>query len=176
MIAAALALAGGTALWAEGRQKESLSHPDLPLPTSVNFLPNDTDYLKGLKGVQVVVNDLDNDAKSIGLTLDRLQTATELALRRNRIRVLTYRERLEIRGNPTLHVNINAFANVFYVDVSLAEAARLERSPRIAVVSVRVWEKSIIGAHGRDPDFIVKSVEQLVERFCNDYLKANPTK
>ena len=173
---AALVLAGGTALWAGGRQKESMFHPSLPAPTIVTDTHR-AGHLKGLKGGGVLVENLGKDAEDVGLTKDRLQTAIELALRRNGVPVLTQEERRATRGLPYLYVNVQVTREgAFGVEVELSEDVRLERNPRISLGAAVVWRTGGAGTHGGDTDGLVKLVEQFVEQFCLAYRKANPKK
>ena len=164
-------LAGGTALWARGQQ-ESANHPSLPKPTSV--IARQVDVLKGLKGVYVLVEALDPAETTIDLTKDRIRAVTEMALRRNGIRVLTFEEIRGTRGNPFVYVSVGMGRTSFNVSVDFKENVRLERSPTTQVLSATVWNANVTGTHGGDADSIIKSLDELVDEFCNDYLKANP--
>lgn len=181
-IGAVALLAGGTALWAGGR-KEPPDHPSLPVPTSNNVKNGGTDHLKGLKGVWVFAtvwaSPVVRSEPRIGLgtlrkTMDTVEKSTEATLRRKGIPVLTMPESLETRGWPRLHVSIKTAGPAFYVDVAVEETVRLERSPTTQVVGAPVWHTGTLGIHGGDPDVVVKAVEETVEQFCNDYLKAKP--
>jgi hypothetical protein len=37
-----------------------------------------------------------------------------------------------------------------------------------------IWDIGSTGTTGGDVDYIVKSIEEMVDKFCLDYLKANP--
>ena len=58
--------------------------------------------LQGLKGVHVVVEDLDPDVERDGLTQKQFRTDVELRLRKGGIRVLTREQRRTTPGHPYL--------------------------------------------------------------------------
>jgi hypothetical protein len=62
----------------------------------------------------------------------------------------------------------------FTVKVELDEAVRLERNPRAYVLDAAVWQAMAGGSHGGDSDYMVKEAVSCVDKFCLDYLKANP--
>lgn len=174
----ALALVGGTGVvWAQ-----KVTNPfTVTKPFTVvkgaeipQFVKASTpDVLKGLQGVSILIEGMSDDAKKIGLTKDRIQSATELSLRRNGVPVLTEEERLAKPGMPSLYVNVNVVGRAFSMNASLQETVHLERDLKTTVIGATTWEKGGAGVSG-DADYIVKNVERLVDEFCLDYLKANP--
>lgn len=174
---AALVMVGGTGtLWA---QQDPFRVPAPTLrpqtPPSIRMVSSgEPDVFKGLKGVQVLVEELPDDAMKIGLTRERLQSATELSLRRNGVPVLTLEEAAKTPGAPWIYVNVNLTTTSFSTMVLIREDVRLVRAPNTVVLGATIWTKSSAGTHTGDADFIVKSVERKVDDFCLDYLKANP--
>jgi hypothetical protein len=65
--------------------------------------------LRGVVGVQVVVEDVSPDAERYGLNRQQFQTGAELQLRQAGLPVLTKAERFGIPGAPWLYVNIQVF-------------------------------------------------------------------
>jgi hypothetical protein len=153
------------------QEKESTFHPALPTATFVKS--DDSRILKGLKGVNVIVEPLQPDLKSIGLTSDKVQTSVELTLRRNGIRVLSPQEQLDYRGMPAFYVSVIGSKTSYSFSVSLLETTRLERNPYITFLGT-VWYEYAGGQHGGDSEYVANHVVRKVEMFCNDYLKANP--
>jgi hypothetical protein len=65
--------------------------------------------LRGLKGVDVLIERLDQQILKDGLTVDSIRTDVELKLGLPGIRVLSPEERLKQLGSPYLHVNLGDF-------------------------------------------------------------------
>lgn len=65
------------------------------------------DSLKGLPGVRVLVEGLNKDTKSLGITRESLKTTAELELRRAGIRVLAEEEGRKIKGNPFVYIDLH---------------------------------------------------------------------
>src|SRR5438132_243990 len=101
--------------------------------------------LKGLLGVEVVVQDLSQSATDAGLTVDALRTEVELKLRFAGIKVLSARELAP--GRPYLYVQVIADSreNLYYYSarVNLAQDVLLSRSPRVEVVA-QTWTKGVL--------------------------------
>ena len=167
---ATLVLVGGTGVvWAQKATK--------PVSQQITrvVVPRGADVLKGLRGVEIVVEDLSDDAEKRGLTRDRIQSAIELSLRRNRVPVLTKDERQAKPGRPYLYVKVSVGDYTFSINVELHEDVRLARAPSTLVAGATTWGTFMFGAAGATGgDFILKSVEEEVDTFCLDYRKANP--
>ena len=83
--------------------------------------------LKGITTVHVLVEDLDNDAQTVGLTKEGIQTDVELKLVLAGMHVVTREEWLKLPGAPRLYVNVSVlppelirkgrFDELFFVDL-----------------------------------------------------------
>jgi len=137
--------------------------------------------LRGLPGVEVVIDELKGDAQADGLSQESIRAAVELILRSKGIRVLTPAERSETPSKPSLYVSVGTDKQgsghySFSVKVELYQAVSLvQRSQHImpaptwftpgklrtvAQQNVRLW--------------IINSIEPLVRDFANDFLAVNP--
>jgi hypothetical protein len=137
--------------------------------------------LRGLPGVEVVVDDIKTDAQVDGLSQESIRAAVELILRSKGIRVLAQSERSEMPFKPSLYVSIGTDKQTsghysFSVRVELYQSVALvHRSQHImpaptwftpgklrtvAQQNVRLW--------------IINSIEPLVKEFANDFLAVNP--
>jgi len=139
------------------------------------------DALKGLKGVEVVIESLSKGEEITGLTKDRIKTVVELELRKSRIKIFSNKESLKIKGSPFLYINANIQEldnNVGYVSsitLSIREFSSLERNPKIKVYA-DTWKNGlllIVPRKGASKS-IVNAVRRLLDQFSNDYMKANP--
>lgn len=162
--------------------------------------------LRGIDSVQVVIEDLDETARDVGLSVQFVRTKVELELRKAGIRVY------EAKGGPYLYVNVNvigttkqkpSLAFAFNVDVQMnrmvlfAEelgSVLVDRGPperikeAVTVLDVvdlvartrhaTVWSASMIGVAPRDraQDSLTSAIVELLEQFMNDYLSVHPAR
>ena len=140
----------------------------------------DRSTLAGLEGVLVLIEPLKPDAKKHGLTEAALETDVELRLRQYGIKVVSEQERLLQAGRPYLYVNVNAMIKedlgtfAVSVEVALYQNVRLERDPTIEIAAA-TWERSEIVTGGLvNLPRVRDIVKDLVDKFINDYLAANP--
>ena len=150
------------------------------LPGVSHALTPKQQALVGLKGVEVVVEDIRPEAERLGLTEAQIQTDVELRLRKAGVRVLTAKESDETPGVPFLYVNVTTIffqktsAVVYSIFVQLKEAVTLKRG-FIAVGAI--WNTGSVGTVGTSNIRKIRvSVGDKVDEFINDYLAANPKK
>ena len=138
--------------------------------------------LRGLKGVEVVVENLNPDAERDGLYKTSIQTDVELRLRQAGIKVLTQTEALAVPGMPYLYICISMFRDAdrpkvyIYSDhVGLRQTVRLERDPSIRNVFAATWTTDGVGIAGTAKFSIVRdTIKDDVDKFINAYLSVNP--
>jgi len=138
------------------------------------------DSLKGLPGVEIVVEDLREDAERNGLTKTGIQTDVERKLQLAGVRVLTAEESNQTPSAPALHVSVNTTqpddGGLYAYGIQL-ELMQLMRSlvPPEAMVTGVTWDAGAVGSISatnlRD---VLNSVRDLVDEFINDWLTANP--
>jgi hypothetical protein len=130
--------------------------------------------------VEVSVEYVSPEVERLGLTRQQLQADVELQLRQAGIRVLTQKERFTTPGQPSLYVVAQGFllpGNLFatsFSSVSLFQQATLD----INASSARVipWTFMTLN-HPLDFNLsqaIRKNTRDLVDKFINAYLSANP--
>jgi hypothetical protein len=141
-------------------------------------LTQEQKVLVGLKGVEVVIEQMQPEAESLGLTKEQLQTDVELRLRKAGIKVLTKREALFMPGMPWLYVNVNTLVRsgfpllAYSVRVILNENVTLANGFQTVGT---IWSSETTGNVGTQRiSQIRESVGDLVDGFINDYLAANP--
>lgn len=130
------------------------------------------DTLKGLHGVEVVVESLEAEAEKHGLTKKALQTAVELRLRQHGIKVNP--------GEPFLYIHVNAFVNeafsfsVVTIRVKFVQPAVLLLNPKIRAYVI-TWQYANTFLYSLDKlRGVRENVLDFVDKFINDYLAANP--
>ena len=142
------------------------------------------DTLEGLKGVYVVVENVEEEARKYGLTKEVLQKDVELRLRQSGIPVLS-KEELNSDTHPAspildVYVDLLVDPNLLFVcgnvSVTLSQKAILVGPPSYRLYCGCItWSKDTLFLGGllRFGE-IRETVKELVDQFCNDYLAVNP--
>jgi len=130
--------------------------------------------LKGIGAVRVVVEDLDDDAKALGLDEQTIQTDAELKLRLAGMRVLSDAEWIVALGQPYLYLRVTATGGAAAYEVALCQNARLGRNGDLAA-GVITWSQ--LSADSNPTAAGVRNgIKDLVDTFLNDWLSVNPKK
>src|SRR5262245_56922519 len=93
--------------------------------------------LRGLKGVNVLIEDLEAEVERDGMSKDQIQTDVELRLRKAGIRVLTEQESIVTPGLPYLYVRLAIYRRTnlpvyaYNIHVALSQVVRPERTPTL---------------------------------------------
>ena len=137
--------------------------------------------LRGLQGVEVVVEEIKSDAQVDGLSQESIRAAVELILRSKGIRVLTQSERSETPSKPYLYVSVGTDKQAsgqysFSARVELHQTVSLVHRPQ-HIVTAPTWFTP--GKLRTVPQqnirlWIINSIEPLVREFANDFLAVNP--
>ena len=145
----------------------------------------DWQILKYITRVTVLVEGLSEDAVKIGLTEHRIQTVTELRLRKEGINIVTREEvskedvvfgSITYMRIPTLYVNVHVAGAAVSVRLEILDFVKLDRIAEVWCLATTWHSPQMAGTHGNNPESIVGSVNQLLDEFFNDYYKANPKK
>jgi len=136
--------------------------------------------LAGLKGVLVVIESINNDAKKDGLDPDQIKVEIELRLRKAGIRVF---DKSTDSGNDSLAILDIAVDNlkeddglyVYSLSLSLIELVHLIRSENCSA-SATTWSTTHFGTVGTDnmATYLRQIMDNQTDRFANDYLAQNP--
>lgn len=121
----------------------------------------------------VVIEGLTEDAKKIGLTKERLRTVTELRLRKEGMIITGPSDDPDI---PVVSVNVNVVNTAFNVELCIKELIEIQRKSSPVLCIVVTWGVGRTGTHGNDSEFVVFSLSKCLDRFLNNYYKANPKK
>ncbi len=133
--------------------------------------------LRGVPGVNIVVEFLKPQIEGDILTADRLRTDTELKLRRAGIEVLSEMENQMTPGRPSLYINVHILkyryipVYVYKNSLELVQDVYLVRSFEIRTGAV-TWSVSTTGVAPKVED-IRNSMGELIDYFISAYLSAN---
>lgn len=132
--------------------------------------------LKGISAVYVVIPDLPESAKLLGLTKDEIRTDVELKLRLAGVRVVPEEEGVKLPGGPFLAVlfSLPSSATAAAIDISLCQDTRLVRNSEFAPSSITWHTAQAVG--NPTGQGIRNTVKDLVDAFLNAWLSVNPKK
>ena len=144
------------------------------------------DCLKGLEGVEVLVEEVKAELENYNLTAIQIQADVEAKLREAEIKVLSKEENEIIQPlrKPYLYVKINTRklpwrreVVAYSVEIALKQLAILPAQPKSAKKPfyAPTWHQNVIGA-AMPKDFpeIRDGVGQILEKFIEAYQAANP--
>ena len=117
--------------------------------------------------MELVVEGLNNDAKKIGLTEERLKVAAESRLRAARL----YTDSWSAASGAFLYINVNAFRNSFSLLVQYNK--RLIDPVSGETSASGTWSSGTVGGHGGDPGYIGQSLSERLDKFLVEYLRVN---
>ena len=144
------------------------------------------DCLKGLEGVEVLVEEVKGELEDYNLTAIQIQTDVEAKLREAEIKILSKEENEKIQPlrKPYLYVTVNSRklpwkreVIAYSVEIALKQLVTLPAQPK----STRkpfyspTWYQSIVGA-ATPKDFaeIRDGVNQIMDKFIKAYQTSNP--
>lgn len=137
---------------------------------------NERESLRGLQGVQVVIEDIDQDARAEGLSKERIRTAVERVLTSSGIRILEEQDRTASRA--WLHVQTGTLKELsgryaYMIRVYLRQKVFVESSSHS--MSAATWESGIVlgTVRGSNLRQVVATVEEKTKEFANDFLAQN---
>jgi hypothetical protein len=132
--------------------------------------------LVGLQGVRVVIENIPETVRKVGLRRERMQTDVEQRLRSRGIQVAP--ESSTPDGSPSLHVRLRllrAEGGLLYsISLMLFQRVALVGSSLEAMPAI-TWEAEAIGYSARSSRFDVQNaLLGVASSFANDFLAANP--
>ena len=136
--------------------------------------------LMGLQGVQVVIEDIEEDPRAEGLSKNRLRTAVERILTSRRIPLLQYEDQDTKTPRAWLHVQVGTLKDLtgryaYMVRVFLRQKVFLEDGPSHSI-SATTWESPIVigTIRGTNLRQLVVTTEEKTKDFATDFLAQNP--
>ena len=156
--------------------------------TAGQELDRQTEALRGLDGLEVVVENLPDPANEGGVTRDALKTYLEMRLRQARLPVLSHHEWLASERHPTLYLIVVAsrtaggWAHKLSLQVKQHACIRgYMEGPEGLLLPPRgcsrfmTWDVSALTTTTDNlADDVRRNLAKLMDRFLNDYLAANP--
>ena len=129
-------------------------------------------WFKNYRDLEVSVS-VHADGK-LEITKDEIQTKVELRLREANIRPRKSIPASEIFDAPSLQVNLAVVGLACNIQIELQRFATWEApdgSPGRNWVST--WEDATVGTHGNSRSSVMSHLDNLLDQFLNDYLRAN---
>ena len=122
------------------------------------------DLFNECQGMDLVVEDLHENAGEIGLTKESIQAATESRLRSARL------------YNPDhlyayLYVNVNVIGPAYSIDIEFKKWLHDLAMDRSGIAAT--WNTGSTGTHGNGASYIVSNVSRHMDQFLVEYLRAN---
>lgn len=124
--------------------------------------------------VYVLVEDISNDAKAIGLTTEFITGKAELQLRKNGVPVGTKEE--SILSGSYLYVNCGVTGRAFAIDIDFRRKVFYRVGDVIHSVTGSTYHTGGQGTHGANSRYVVQAMTDLIDLFSNDYLRSNQQK
>lgn len=118
------------------------------------------------KRVELFVR-LENEKSSFKLTEERIRTKCELRLRQAGLEPVKSRV-----GGEYFSVSIKIFPSTYGMTVSFLRPVLFYGGTTYSKVAI-TWQKVIFGTHGDDENYIVNGLDEKIDSFLNEYLKAN---
>ena len=122
------------------------------------------------KPLFLLVRNLDEGAKEIGLTKQQLEIAARSRLRAARI------YSAEVQSGPQVFYYVNVDigkGGTFLVLVELWKWVEDELRGITGFWRATTWKTYGYGTHGQDPTTLVSLVSQLTDKFIDEYLRVN---
>jgi hypothetical protein len=149
-----------------------------------SFPLSSMESLKGLKGVEVLIEELNPDLENLSLTMIQIQSDVEAKLRKAGVQVLSAEENEKIQPlrKPYLYIKINSRkltsrreSIAFNIGIALNQQVTLRaQADSKKCFFAPTWYTSVVGAAGRNnTQDILDAVQDLTDKFINAYLKAN---
>jgi hypothetical protein len=150
----------------------------------LSFPLSSLESLRGLRGVEVLIEELNPDLENLNLTMIQIQSDVELKLRNAGIQVLSKEENEKIQSlrKPYLYIKINSSrlssrkeSIAFNIGIALNQQVTLRgQADSKKCFFAPTWYTSAVGAAGRkNIQEILDTLQDLTDKFINAYLKAN---
>lgn len=115
------------------------------------------------KPIDLLVGDLDSDAKDISLNQGKIETAVRSRLRSARI--------FDPEELKYLYVGVTVVDHAFNLRLDF-------RKPVLDIASDEIflsatWKISFTGAHGKRSEYIMSAIYEAVDEFIDEYLRVN---
>ncbi len=124
----------------------------------------------GNRTVWYLIEELSRQATRTGLSEERVRATVEA-----RIRHAGLMPELVVPEIGYLNVHISVVGPVFSIKLSFLRPVEFsDTGGRLFSATAATWNRSALGTHGGDGEQILRSLDEKLDEFLNDYLKANP--
>ena len=136
--------------------------------------------LRGIKAMEVVVENLEQDIEKDGLSTSTIQTDVEQKLRMAGIKVLTEEEWIKEPGSPYLYVGVSSYKRdtglyAFHIEVELSQEVILYRKPDVLCPAITWACVGLTGTVGaKKVNGLRDRIKDKIDLFINDYFDMNP--
>jgi hypothetical protein len=135
--------------------------------------------LRGIKSIEVLVENINEEAEKDGLKRDQILNDVELRLREHGIKNTPIHEKGKQSSQVYLYINLNIHKlyksqiYIFGLNVELHQMVSLTRAPSITVFAI-TWDREITGKVGRSYIHTIREdIIDSVDIFANDFLSVN---
>ncbi len=140
------------------------------------FVPTGRDTLRGLPGVEVVVEPLDTEVERAGLTRAAIQSDVERKLRERGVRVYSTQTENPSPAKPYLYVHVNALkladtgGFAIAIQVHLRQTVRSVVTPS-SVVNAMTWDThNVVFVTASQLRHVRDEIASYVDMFARDWL------
>jgi hypothetical protein len=115
------------------------------------------------------IENLSKDANNLGLTKDRIRDRVE-----SRLQSVGLKSVKTDGETPFLDVSMTVMSGAFSIDISYLTPASYEiRGGRRFYYFTDAWQDGFAGEHGRNASYVIDWLDEILDRFLSQYLKAN---
>ena len=122
------------------------------------------------KKVRIMI-EIQDKASKIGLTEERVRTRCESRLRQAGLQPVVSKDLKDLFDR--LVIRIHVISNAFAVDTRFNRAILFEVEGTPYSMVAPTWYHSGTGTHSGNPEYIIQVLDQTLDLFLTDYLKAN---
>ncbi len=121
------------------------------------------------RNVQILIEDLDRDATTIGLSKQAIRTRVDLRLLESDLRPANARD----NERPYLYVRVSVVGGANSIGVMYIRRTYFDSPPYFYGVTAITWDRSNTGTHDGSSASVLESLDDLLDVFLQDYLTAN---
>jgi hypothetical protein len=115
------------------------------------------------------LNIMNVSKNDLGLSRERVESRSQLKLRAAKISPQEWNS-----SSPVLTVEVDVVGGAFKVEVEFYRPVVWDLPGNKTGSSlVPVWHDGTFGTHGRDLNYVLNALDEIMEKFLNAYLKAN---
>lgn len=121
------------------------------------------------KRVKIGMEQLNEAAKKLGLTEERIRARCELRLKQYGLEPVSVDDQMP----EFVYIGIHIVGMAFHTWVDFGRPVVFNSGKTLYTTSGKTWFRSETGTHGGDPEFILQVLDSLFDEFLNENLKAN---